>query len=174
LKTDLLENFDEALRGDVCFVRLAEEIQAAGHPGAILAGTTPERWVEEIARRAPETVVFLDAVEIPGEPGSVIFVDAPGLKSRYPQISTHKLSLGTLAAVLEARARSRVWLLGVKPLSLAPAAGLTPPVRATMKVLMTLLKDALPARAREGRGGSLAAGSRPQLSISAGSFGRRL
>ena len=144
-----------ALEGPVCWVglgnpdlgddglgvRLAEAMAERGHPRVVLAGTTPERWIETLAAGGTARVVFLDAVEFGGEPGSVVWMEAGDLEARYPQVSTHKLSLGMLARLLEARG-VRVSLLGVKPQSLRPGAGLSEPVRRTVGLLAGLLDDA--------------------------------
>jgi len=107
----------------------------------VVAGTTPERSIGRLASGSCPNVVFLDAVDVGEAPGSALWMDAALIQSRFPQISTHKFSLGTLARLLEGRAR--VWLLGVQPGSLEPGAPLTSPVRTTMKILKDLLTDAL-------------------------------
>jgi len=61
------------------------------------------------------------------------------MAARFPQVSTHKISLGLLARCLEANGRTRAWLLGVQPESLQPGAGLTPAVQNTLKILTELL-----------------------------------
>ncbi len=119
-------------------VRLAEALAEDGRPRVVVAGTAPERWVEALASGGHSHVVFLDAVEIPGEPGSAVLLDAEAVEARYPQVSTHKISLGTLARLIGAGG-PRVWLLGVKPASLAPGAGLSAPVRKAVESL----RDAL-------------------------------
>ncbi len=61
------------------------------------------------------------------------------MAARFPQISTHKLSLGLLAKWATANGAGRAWVLGVQPASLRPAAALTPPVQATLDLLHELL-----------------------------------
>jgi hydrogenase maturation protease len=130
--------------GDDAFgVRLAQVIQAAGHPNVIIAGTAPELWVGRIARGGFRSVVFLDAVDFPGEPGSAILIDAAAIKSRFPQVSTHKICIGALASVIESQSEARVWLLGAKPFSLRPAPVLSETLARTLEILKDLLIDAL-------------------------------
>jgi len=145
-----------ALEGPVCWVglgnvdlgddgfgvRLAEALAREGCPRVVVAGTTPERWIGSLAGDGCARVVFLDAVELAGEPGAVVWMEAADLEARYPQVSTHKLSLGMLARMLEARG-VRASLLGVKPQSLRPGAGLSEPVRRTLGLLTGMLNDAL-------------------------------
>jgi hypothetical protein len=93
-----------------------------------------------VADEEYDHVVFLDAVEFGGAPGSVVLLDASEMAARFPQISTHKLSLGLLAKQAEANDKTRAWLLGVQPQSLKPGEDLTPTVRATLELLLELLR----------------------------------
>jgi hydrogenase maturation protease len=158
--TDLRSDLRARLTGRVCLdgignpdlgddafgPRLAEALQTAGVPDVVVAGPTPEHWIGRLAGGGFDTVVFLDAVEVGAEPGAVALLDAGELAARFPQISTHKFSLGTLARLLETMGRVRTWLLGVQPKSLAPRSELTPPLQASLAILKDLLCDALSAR----------------------------
>jgi hydrogenase maturation protease len=149
---DLRQQLESSLRGRVCFmglgnkdyaddgfgVRLAEALIAAGAPNVIIAGTTPDRWIGRAA--SFDHIVFLDAVEFGGDPGSVVFLDSPQMAARFPQISTHKISLALLAQWAEAGGTTKAWLLGVQPESLKPAAQLTPTLQRTLDALCDLLK----------------------------------
>jgi hydrogenase 3 maturation protease len=92
-----------------------------------------------LTESAFDTVLFLDAVEFGAVPGSVVLLDASEMTTRFPQVSTHKLSLGLLAQMIEANGRTKVWLLGVQPASLKPGEGLSPRVAATVEGLIPLL-----------------------------------
>jgi hydrogenase maturation protease len=155
LRTELADG----LRGRVCLVgvgnpdraddgfgvSLAEALRALGCPDVILAERFPERWMERLTRGGFQTVLFLDAVDMGAAPGSVILLKGDDIAARYPQISTHKLSLGTLARLIEAEGTARVLLLGVQPESVAQAAGLSEPVRTTLENLRDLLSEILTA-----------------------------
>jgi hydrogenase maturation protease len=154
---DLRSELRAELRGRVCLVgignpdlgddgfgvRLAEDIQAAGYPDVVVAGTTPERWAARLAQADFDTVVFLDVVRIPAEPGAVAFLGVGDLAMQFPQISTHKLSLGTLAKMIETTSRAKVWLLGTQPKTLLPGAGLSESVSTTLEALKALLCEVL-------------------------------
>jgi hydrogenase maturation protease len=160
---DLRSELRDKLRGRVCLVgignpdlgddgfgvRLAEDIQAAGFPDVVVAGTTPERWAIQLAHSGFDTVVFLDVVRIPAEPGTVAFLGAGDLATKFPQISTHKLSLGTLARMIETTSRARVWLLGTQPKTLLPGSGLSGAVDTTLEALKALLCEVLSVRTTE-------------------------
>jgi hydrogenase 3 maturation protease len=150
---DLREQLDATLKGRVCLmgmgntdygddgfgVQLVEELAEAEVSDVIVAGSEPEGWVGIAAEQDFDHVVFLDAVEFGGAPGAVVFLDAKQLVSRFPQVSTHKISLGLLAKFIESNGITKVWLLGVQPESTREEQMLSPTVRATMEVLRELL-----------------------------------
>jgi len=117
-----------------------------GGTAVVVAGTCPERYLGPVTSQGFDNLVFLDAVAFGGQPGSVIFLDAEQLIPRFPQISTHKISLGVLAKWAEANGRTKAWLLGVEPESTRPARELTPTVQRTLEALAELLCDLRPAQ----------------------------
>jgi hydrogenase maturation protease len=136
--------------GDDAFgVVLAESLKDAGYPHVLVAGTAPESFIGRLKEEDYETVLLLDVLEFPGEPGSVVFLDAGNLRTRFPQFSTHKLSLSTLAALIEDRSSAKVWCLGVKPQTLAPLGKLSPVVAEVAEALKELLLGLLPVQSKE-------------------------
>jgi hydrogenase maturation protease len=125
-------------------VQLAQALKDAGCANVVLAGSTPESWIDWVRKGDFANVLLLDAVDFPGAPGSVVFLESAQLQTRYPQVSTHKLALGTLARLIEDESTTRVWCLGVKPASLAADAGLSEPVKETLELLRQLLIEVLP------------------------------
>jgi hydrogenase maturation protease len=107
----------------------------------IVAGTTPERYLSTPEVVECDHLIFLDAVEFGGAPGSVVLLNSQEMAVRYPQISTHKISLGLLAKWAEANGTTKAWLLGVQPESLRPGGELTSAVRATLELLRELVWD---------------------------------
>jgi hydrogenase maturation protease len=152
--TDLREQLQQCLVGRVCFlglgnvdygddglgVRLGEQLIAAGMPSVTIAGTTPERYLGGLTRERFEHVLFLDAVEFGAAAGSVVFLDASAITARFPQISTHKISLAALSQWAEANG-TKTWLLGVEPESLKPGQCLTETVETTLEALSNLLQS---------------------------------
>jgi hydrogenase maturation protease len=108
----------------------------------IIVGTAPERFIGRVTQQVFDHLIFLDAVEFGGVPGSAILLDSEQITARYPQISTHKISLGLLAKWAEASGTTKAWLLGVQPESLRPGGELTPTVQATFQLLLELVRDA--------------------------------
>jgi hydrogenase maturation protease len=119
-------------------VRLAEALEVMN------AGTNPERFIGRVADEGFDHVIFLDAVEFGGAPGSVALLNSDEMAARFPQISTHKISVGLLAKQLESNGRTKAWLLGVQPESLKLGGRLTPTVQATLELLLDLVRDVSP------------------------------
>ncbi len=150
---DLREQLEHCFRGRVCLmgignvdygddgfgVRLAEQLAAEGLADVVVAGTEPERFIGRVAGAGHDHVIFLDALEFGGVPGSVVFLDSETMTARFPQVSTHKISLGLLARWIEEQGTAKAWLLGVQPESLNPGATLTASARRTLDVLASLL-----------------------------------
>jgi hydrogenase maturation protease len=150
---DLRQDLETALRGRVAFVGvgnpdlgddgagvcLAEALAARGTPGVLMGERTPERWLGRLGEGRFDAVLFLDAVDAGRPAGDVLLLDATAVEARFPQVSTHRISLGTLARVLEAEVGGPVRLLGIQPHSLAPGRRLSPPVQQTVSALADLL-----------------------------------
>jgi hydrogenase maturation protease len=107
----------------------------------IVAGTSPESFVGRMADEGFDRLIFLDAVDFGSEAGSVVLLNSDAMAARYPQISTHKISLGLLAKWAEANGTTKAWLLGVQPESLKLGGELTPAVQATLELLLELVRD---------------------------------
>lgn len=152
---NLRQQLEQRLRGRVCFiglgnveygddgfgVRLAEALIDAGVRDVIIGGVTPERWIGQVM--GFDHIVFLDALEFAGVPGDVVFLDSAEIVARFPQISTHKMSLSVLAQWVEANGTTKAWLLGAQPESLKSQPQLTPALRKTHEVLCDLLKSSM-------------------------------
>ncbi len=157
---DLRTQLRQILQGRVCLVgvgnvdlgddalgvKLAQMVEdlplAICNLRIILAGSTPERCLAELSHGDFDHVLFLDAVEFGAEPGAVALLNSTEMAARFPQISTHKLSLGLLAKMVEATCPTKVCLLGVQPESLKEGHTLTPTVQASVELLADLLADA--------------------------------
>ena len=119
---------------------LAKRLENLPNPPVVIdAGMMPERYIGRIADEGFDLLVFVDAVEFGGEPGSVLVADSEEMASRFPQISTHKISLGILANWVEASGTTKARLIGVQPESLVMGQDLTPTVQKTLEVLEELL-----------------------------------
>jgi hydrogenase maturation protease len=98
--------------------------------------------IGRFAQQGFDHLIFLDVVDFGGAAGSVVLLSSDEIAARYPQISTHKISLGLLAKWAEANGTTKVWLLGVQPESLKSGAELTPAVQAILELLLELVREA--------------------------------
>ncbi len=152
---NLREQLQQCLEGSFCLmglgnvdygddgfgVRLAELLEGEGFPGVMVAGTSPERFIGSVTDNGYDNLLFLDAVEFGGAPGSVILLNAGEIAARFPQVSTHKISLGLMAKWVEDSGKTKAYLLGVQPESLKAAAELTATVQTTLELLGGLLTE---------------------------------
>jgi hydrogenase maturation protease len=127
-------------------VLLAQVLMELGVDNVFIGRAQPEKSVPELRDGDFDTVVFLDAVDFQAEPGAVALLDANQIAGRYPQVSTHKLSMGTLAQLVANNTTRAVWLLGIQPVSIAlGAGGLSGPVEKTLHMLAHTIADLLSA-----------------------------
>lgn len=135
-RTAILAMGNRDLGDDGAGVELGRLLEKAGVPSVFHGNNFPERHINHIIDTGFDQVLFLDAVNAGFEPGTAMLLDSEDLLSRYPQVSTHKMSLGSLAALLKGYGLCNVTLLGIEAGSLRHAeAGLTPPVRETVNQL---------------------------------------
>ena len=168
---DLREQLSCILQGHACLVgvgnvdagddgagvRLAEavaeaeirspksEIRNPG-PDLLLAGLEPERHLGRLTTGDFDHVVFFDAVDCGAEPGAVVLLNAGEMASRFPQVSTHRLSLGLLGGLIQVEGRTRSWLLGIQPGTLRRGNRLSDAAQTGVDTLAELLRDLIAAR----------------------------
>lgn len=156
----LREVLGRELRGTVAFVGIgntafgddgigvavAERLRELGFRNVWNAGMWPEQYVGALS--GVDHVVFVDAVDVGLSPGTIVLLDSAAMRTRYPQVSTHRMSLGLLAQCVEASSGARVWLLGVQPLTTAAGQPLSQPARTAAERIVDSLVS-LTARARE-------------------------
>jgi hydrogenase 3 maturation protease len=131
------------LRGDDAVGSLlAAGLQAEFGGDVIDAGEVPENFLGLLTGPGRHTVLFLDAADHGAAPGAWCLAPTHRLAARAG--STHAASLRLLAQLLEAHG-VQSWVLGIQPLSNAPGAPLSGPVRAAAHELHGLLAGALRA-----------------------------
>lgn len=89
----------------------------------------------------PDHVIFIDAVEFGGKAGSIVLLNSNEIKERFPQVSTHKISLSTIANIIESNGKTRVWLIGIQPQMLTHSSGLSDEVKRSADVLIGVLSQ---------------------------------
>lgn len=158
MSEDLSETFSDICRGKTAFlsignidrgddgvgVVLGNRLREAGLEYVFDGGTLPENVVPELRDGGFDSVVFVDAVDFADEPGSVMIMNAHEVATQYPQVSTHKLSLGTVAKLISDNDVCRVWLLGIQPSSISlNTEGLSSVVDKTANLLVQKIVDVM-------------------------------
>lgn len=157
--SQLSQKLDACLRGRVCFIGLGNEdygddafgvcvalsLFDAGVPDVLVARNKPDRHIGFVMERDFDNVIFVDAVEFGGDPGSLLLLQSQEICERFPQFSTHKISVGLLAQCVESNGKTKAWLLGVQPETLSRKEGLSATVQFSCDALVELLKRMLPA-----------------------------
>jgi hydrogenase maturation protease len=148
---------NSAYADDAAGIVLAQLLLDSHLPHVAIAGANPERWICATDGIRWPNVIFLDAVELGAEPGSAVFLGADAMVAQFPQVTTHKLSLGLLARYVEAQSNARAWLLGIQPHSLRPfgiptatldtPVLLSPVVQFTVKLLHQLIVECFQSQA---------------------------
>ena len=130
---------NRAWRDDGAGSVLAEALKPCSEFEAIDAGFVPENFLEVIARRKPDRILFIDATDFGGAPGQVrlLYPD----KVAPSGLSTHAGSLKMLATYLHARTQAQVALLAIQPADTAAGDSLSPEVSSTVKVLQKKLPE---------------------------------
>ena len=119
------------LRGDDA-VGCAVIDELAGLEGAALfdVGSSPENYIEPVARLKPARILFVDACDFGGKPGEFrLFSRAEFEELAYGLLSTHTLPLHLTAEMLAQETKASIELLGVQPLSIEFNQPLSEPVR---------------------------------------------
>ncbi|MEE8340114.1 MAG: hydrogenase maturation protease [Xanthomonadales bacterium] len=118
---------------------LVEALQACPEFDAIDAGFVPENFLEVIAGKKPDRILFIDATDFGGVPGQVrlLFPDEVAPSG----LSTHAGSLKMLAEYLQARTQAQVALLAIQPADTTAGEELSPEISHTVKVLLEKLPE---------------------------------
>lgn len=79
----------------------------------IIAGKSPENYLQEILAYNPETVVFVDAANWGGNPGEISILDADTIANI--DISTHTFSIKMVEEFLSLNNKIDFYYIGIQP-----------------------------------------------------------
>ena len=118
---------------------LIARLQGRCSAPCIDAGTVPENYVRPVIRTNPDTILFVDAVDLGLPAGSWTLLCRDDLSETG--LTTHTASLRTLIDFLQAQIRADVYIVAVQPETLAFGAELSPAVQRTLDTLASLLQE---------------------------------
>ena len=120
---------------------LAEQLDGQTGLKAIDAGAVPENYLERVARLQPDTILIIDAADFGGVPGDLRILE-PELVGPSG-VSSHVLSLQTIADFLKARTRARLAVLAIQPADIGLGTELSEEVSRAVELLKEALISAL-------------------------------
>jgi len=106
----------------------SEEFKKAGF---IFAGTNPENYLQKIADKNPQAVVFIDTAHFQAKPGTLKFLEAKHLKPS--DFSTNAFSISLIADYLTYEKPCEIYYLGIQPQNTSVGQPLSDSVKAGLK-----------------------------------------
>jgi len=134
------------LRGDDAagleVVRRLKRILTSPQVMLVEGGAAPENFTTKIKRFNPTHIVFIDAADIGGEPGSVTLI-AP--ERIVGSAFTHRLPLSFLADYLKTQINARILVIGIQPENLKFSDKISQRVEKAIKELESAIKKSISA-----------------------------
>lgn len=127
---------DDGLGPELC-ERLKGRISA----DVIDAGTVPENYIGQIVKKAPKTLIIVDAVDL-GEQAGTVKLLRPEQLQKFA-LSTHCLSPHLFAQMLQSQIDVRLFFIAIQPAQIALGTGLSEPVRKAIESVVVLLEKTL-------------------------------
>jgi hydrogenase maturation protease HycI len=136
------------LRGDdAAGCELAQRLQGRTAALVLNAESVPESELVRIAMALPDTVMFVDAVDLGTAPGSLAVLEAEQMANYGP--STHRVPLRILMECVRRDTVADVFLVAVQPRNVGFGEPMSAEVAASIALLAETIEDLLPAvRAR--------------------------
>lgn len=98
------------------------------------AGSAPENYTRKIKNFKPETIVFIDAVEMKEPPGTIKIIDEKDISSGY--FTTHNMPLNLFLDYIKEETKAKIIFIGIQPESTCFGEGLSDPVQKAAKKLV--------------------------------------
>ncbi len=129
------------LRGDDAIGPVLIDLLEGSVPHALDVDGAPENYTGAIKRLKPSAIVFLDALDFGGRPGSARIVEAPDILGYGA--TTHNFSLDVAMEYLKKETGADVFLLGVQPERIGEGERISPSLRRPLKELADAIMGAL-------------------------------
>jgi hydrogenase 3 maturation protease len=128
------------LRGDDGFgPELIEELSGKIDAVCLNAGSTPENYIEKIARLKPKTILIIDAVDLDLNPGEYKILKKPDIiKSGF---TTHDISPSLFIEYLEKETDTNIYMLGIQPEDISFGEEMSDNIKKTLKKISGLIVD---------------------------------
>jgi hydrogenase 3 maturation protease len=124
---------------------VANQLKETRHLRVIVADETPESYFGLVATLKPDTVVFIDAVDLGKDPGNIALIEKDQFLYYLP--STHRMPLGILMSLIGHETGADVFLLGVQPKNTSFGGEVSPEVALSSELLANAIEEvSLPDR----------------------------
>jgi len=108
------------------------------------AGTVPENYIQPIIRKAPKTLLVIDAIDFGAPPGTIKIFEPEQLNSHA--ISTHSLSPRLFVDMVRQYIKLDVYFVGIQPAQTQLGQSISPQVSQTIQKLCRALTDIFPPK----------------------------
>lgn len=103
------------------------------------AGTVPENYTGIVRQENPSHIIFVDAVEMNSDPGSIRLVKSDEI-ANY-SISTHAMPLSFMIKYLESFSKAKIILIGIQPKYLEMSNNVSLEVLNGIENIMNIMKN---------------------------------
>jgi hydrogenase 3 maturation protease len=119
---------------------VCEQLQKASIKAEIIdAGTVPENYIQRIIKKAPRTLLIIDAMDFQASPGTIKIFRPEQLNSSVT--STHTLSPRLFADVVSQDIKADVYFVGIQPAHTRLGDSMSPQVCQAAQRLAQMLTD---------------------------------
>lgn len=134
------------LKGDDAVGPLViEQLQSLAISAELIdAGTVPENYIQTIVKKAPQSLIVIDAIDFKAPPGTIEIFKPEQLSSYV--ISTHFLSPRLFVNMVCQDITLDVYFVGVQPAQVQLGQSVSPQVRQAIQKLSQILTEVFPLR----------------------------
>ncbi|MBN2406969.1 MAG: hydrogenase 3 maturation endopeptidase HyCI [Elusimicrobia bacterium] len=113
---------------------IAEELISKGRENVFNCGEVPENYITKVCGLAPAIAIFIDAVQLGKDPGTVEFLD---IEECTQGLTTHNASLCMVAEFLRSSCGSEIIFIGIQPGTLS--GGMSEKVREAADMIIKVM-----------------------------------
>jgi hydrogenase 3 maturation protease len=110
--------------------------------GLIDAGTVPENYIQRITKKAPRTLIVIDAIDFGAKAGTIRIFEPEQLNSLV--ISTHALSPRLFIDIIRRSIQLDVYFIGIQPVQTQLGQALSAAVGKAIEKLSAILTEVFP------------------------------
>ncbi|MDD5687755.1 MAG: hydrogenase maturation peptidase HycI [Elusimicrobia bacterium] len=102
-------------------------------------GSAPENYTKKIKEFCPDTIIFIDAVEMKEKPGTIKIIDEKEISSGF--FTTHNMPLNLFLDYIKEQTKAKIIFIGIQPKSMKFGDKISPPVKKAIEKLTNILQE---------------------------------